>query len=320
MAGRRRRILTWHEHGNYLLYLTQVPHDFHVVTQPGGGPGRTGLGGALPWGPNVHEVDARAVRDHEFDLVLYQSRPAWDGDRWSVLSDAQRRLPRAYIEHDPPQQHPTDTRHWVDDPGTLLVHVTPFNELMWDSGSTPTTVIEHGVMLLGDSGVEPRERQALARGISVVNNLDRRGRRLGLDVYRRMAAQLPLDLVGLGADRIGGLGEVRNVELPAFMARYRFFFNPIRYTSLGLAIVEAMMAGLPIVGLATTELVTVIRNGDNGHVDTRLEPLAETMQRLLADPAEAHRLGDNARRSALARFGIERFVRDWQELIRRLCD
>ena len=259
-------------------------------------------------------------REHEFDLVLYQSRPAWDGDRWSVLSDAQRRLPRAYIEHDPPQQHPTDTRHWVDDPGTLLVHVTPFNELMWDSGSTPTTVIEHGVMLLGDSGVEPRERQALARGISVVNNLDRRGRRLGLDVYRRMAAQLPLDLVGLGADRIGGLGEVRNVELPAFMARYRFFFNPIRYTSLGLAIVEAMMAGLPIVGLATTELVTVIRNGDNGHVDTRLEPLAETMQRLLADPAEAHRLGNNARRSALARFGIERFVRDWQELIRRLCD
>ena len=135
-----------------------------------------------------------------------------------------------------------------------------------------------------------------------------------------MAAQLPLDLVGLGADRIGGLGEVRNVELPAFMARYRFFFNPIRYTSLGLAIVEAMMAGLPIVGLATTELVTVIRNGDNGHVDTRLDPLLETMQQLLADPAEARRLGNNARRSALARFGIERFVRDWQELIRRLCD
>jgi glycosyltransferase involved in cell wall biosynthesis len=80
------------------------------------------------------------------------------------------------------------------------------------------------------------------------------------------------------------------------------------------------MAGLPIVGLATTELVTVIRNGDNGHVDTRLDPLLETMQQLLADPAEARRLGNNARRSALARFGIERFVRDWQELIRRLCD
>jgi len=315
MARRRRRILTWHEHGNYLLYLTQVPHEFFVVTQPGGGPGRAGLGGSLPWGPNVHEVDAAAVHEHDFDLVLYQSRTAWDADRWSVLGEAQRRLPRAYIEHDPPQQHPTDTRHWVDDAQALLVHVTPFNALMWDSGSTPTAVIEHGVMLLG----EPRERQTLARGISVVNNLDRRGRRLGLDVYRTMAAQLPLDLVGLGADRIGGLGEVANRELPAFMARYRFFFNPIRYTSLGLAIIEAMMAGLPVVGLATTELVTVIRDGENGYVDTRPARLLEAMRGLLADPAEARRLGDNAQRVARERFGIKRFARDWETLIAQLC-
>ena len=319
MAGPRRRILTWHEHGNYLLYLTQVPHEFHVVTQPGGGPGRAGLGGSLPWGANVHEVDARAVRDQAFDLVLYQSRTAWDADRWTLLSEAQRRLPRAYIEHDPPQQHPTDTRHWVDDPGTLLVHVTPFNALMWDSGATPTAVIEHGVRLLGADFASWRERHSIARGISVVNNLDRRGRRLGLDIYRRVADEVPLDLVGLGAARIGGLGEVANVELPAFMARYRFFFNPIRYTSLGLAIVEAMMAGLPVVGLATTELVSVIRDGDNGHVDTRPARLVEAMQRLLADPAEARRMGDNARRSALERFGIARFVHDWEALIARLC-
>ena len=314
MAGQRRRILTWHEHGNYLLYLTQVPHEFYVVTQPGGGPGRAGLGGSLPWGPNVHEIDAGTVREQAFDLVLYQSRTAWDGDRWALLSDAQRRLPRAYIEHDPPQQHPTDTRHWVDDPGTLLVHVTPFNALMWDSGSTPTAVIEHGVMLLG----EPTERHTLARGICVVNNLDRRGRRLGLDVYRQVAAELPIDLVGLGAERVGGLGEVRNTDLPAFMARYRFFFNPIRYTSLGLAIVEAMMAGLPVVGLATTELVTVIRAGENGYIDTRPARLVEAMRGLLADPALALRLGDAARRTALERFGIERFIRDWEALIARL--
>jgi hypothetical protein len=314
----RRRILTWHEHGNYLLYLTQVPHEFFIVTQAGGGPGRAGLGGSLPWGANVHEIDASAVREQAFDLVLYQSRTAWDADRWALLSEAQRRLPRAYIEHDPPQQSPTDTRHWVDDPEALLVHVTPFNALMWDSGSTPTAVIEHGVQLLGPAG-DATTRHSLARGICVVNNLDRRGRRLGLDVYRRVTADVPIDLVGMGAERIGGLGSVDNTALPAFMARYRFFFNPIRYTSLGLAIVEAMMAGLPIVGLATTELVTVIRNGDNGYVDTRPERLVDAMRGLLADPAQARRLGDNARRTAHERFGIARFVRDWDVLIAGLC-
>src|SRR3712207_8760394 len=49
-------------------------------------------------------------------------------------SEEQRRLPKLYIEHDPPRQHPTDTQHHVDDPDVVLVHVTHFNDLMWDSG------------------------------------------------------------------------------------------------------------------------------------------------------------------------------------------
>ncbi|MFX6149390.1 glycosyltransferase, partial [Acinetobacter baumannii] len=77
--------------------------------------------------------------------------------------------------------------------------------------------------------------------------------------------QVPLDLVGMGAEEAGGLGEVPNPELAAFIAHYRFFFNPIRYTSLGLAVVEAMMIGMPVVGMATTEMSTAIRNEYNGY-------------------------------------------------------
>jgi hypothetical protein len=35
------------------------------------------------------------------------------------------------------------------------------------------------------------------------------------------------------------------------------------------------------------------------------------MEHLLADPAEARRLGANAREVARARFGMDRFIRDW---------
>src|SRR5690606_18518180 len=138
------------------------------------------------------------------------------------------------------------------------------------------------------------------------------------DVYEQVRRQVPLTLVGMGAERMGGAGEVVNHQLPATMAAHRFFFNPIRYTSLGLSIIEAMMVGMPIVGLATTELVSVIRNGENGFVDTRVDRLVDAMHGLLKDPAQARRLGEAARATALDRFHIDRFVHDWLQALRGL--
>ena len=115
---------------------------------------------------------------------------------------------------------------------------------------------------------------------------------------------------------LGGLGEVPHDRLPAFEARYRFFFNPIRYTSLGLSVCEAMAIGMPIVGLATTEMVTAVTNGVSGYVETDLRRLAARMRELLDDPEAARRLGEGARRTARARFDIARFARDWDETFR----
>jgi glycosyltransferase involved in cell wall biosynthesis len=148
-----------------------------------------------------------------------------------------------------------------------------------------------------------------------VNHLAQRGRRLGADVFADVRTRVPLDLVGMDAERLDGIGEVGNLDLAAFSARYRFFFNPIRWTSLGLAIVEAMTIGMPIVGLATTELATVIRNGENGFVHTDVNALVDAMHELLRDPAEARRLGEGARRTALERFHIDRFAQDWHDAL-----
>jgi glycosyltransferase involved in cell wall biosynthesis len=120
----------------------------------------------------------------------------------------------------------------------------------------------------------------------------------------------------MGSQRCGGEGEVSNAELPARMASHRFFFNPIRYTSLGLAVIEAMMVGVPVVALATTEIVSVIETGRNGIVDTRLDHLVAAMQELLADPQRARQLGEAGRRTAMERFNIERFVADWNAAFR----
>jgi glycosyltransferase involved in cell wall biosynthesis len=110
----------------------------------------------------------------------------------------------------------------------------------------------------------------IPRGLVIANGLKQRGRRLGADIFQRSRRMVPLDLVGMGAQDLGGLGEVHHSQLPEFSSHYRFFFHPVRYTSLGLAVCEAMMIGLPIIGLATTELSSVIENGVNGYINTRL--------------------------------------------------
>ena len=121
----------------------------------------------------------------------------------------------------------------------------------------------------------------------------------------------------MDAKSMGGLGEISHEELPHLVARYRFFFHPIRYTSLGLALCEAMMLGVPIVGLATTELSTVIKSGYSGYIDTDIDRLVAHMQALIDDPALAQKLGKGAKQQAKDRFSIDRFTRDWDEALAR---
>jgi hypothetical protein len=311
---RRLNVLTWHTHGSYLYYLSQAPHEFHVLSRPGRPPGYGGRCGSIAWGDNVHDLPADQARHASFDCILFQDDPQWEHDQYELLTPAQRALPRIYLEHDPPRLHPTDTRHPVDDPNVLLVHVTPFNALMWDNGRTPVRVIEHGVMV--PPGV--RYQGELERGLVITNHLATRGRRLGADLFAAARAQVPLDLIGMGADEAGGLGEIEHARVPAFAARYRFLFSPIRYTSLGLAVLEAMMAGVPVVALATTEMATAVQDGVSGFVDTDPQVLIERMRTLLRDPALARELGQGARRRALERFSIQRFSAAWDAALRHV--
>ena len=308
------KILTWHTHGAYLYYLTQAPHEFYVISKEGRPPGYGGRCGHIPWGANVHDLPAEMARHQEFDCILFQDDHQFEHDQYEYLSASQRALPRIYLEHDPPREHPTGMRHLVDDPDILLVHVTHFNALMWDNGRTPTRVIEHGVLAPPNVAWSGE----LERGLVAINHLARRGRRMGGDIFSQVRREVPLDLVGMGAEELGGLGEIRHALLPAFAARYRFLFSPVRYSSLGLAVIEAMMTGIPVVGLATTEMATAIVSGKSGYVDTSVAALIAHMRELLRNPGLARHLGQNARRRARERFGIERFCADWNRALRDL--
>jgi hypothetical protein len=314
-AAHALTVLTWHVHGNYLWYLSNVPVTWVLPVAPG----RTacqGRGTSFPFPPNVVEVDVRDLPAIDVDVVLYQSGRQWESDRLVMLSERQRRAPAIYLEHDPPLASPTNTRHAIDTPEALVVHVTAYNRLMWDNGTAPTVVLEHGVAVPDDVHAS----YDLDRAVTVVNNLATRGRRLGADLVSSVRERVPLDVIGMASEDVGGLGEVPPPLLPSTMARYRCFFHPARYTSLGLAVLEAMACGVPVVGLPTTELPAVIAGGRGGSLATDVEGLVASIRRFIDDPDEARRVGAEARSIARTRFGIERFSADWLAVLKHVAE
>ncbi len=312
---RRLNILTWHVHGTYLNNLCQVEHNWYLPVKPGRPSGYGGRGPTFDWPEWVVEVPADEVRNLRLDLVLFQSVANYTQDQFEILSPAQQQLPRIYLEHNVPRPHAVATQHPVDDPSVLLVHVTHYNRLMWDCGRTPTTVVEHGVWV--PEGVHYSGE--LERGVVVVNGMQNRPRITGYDLVLDLRGRVPLDLIGMQTEELGGLGDIPHRELPAIEARYRFFWHPIRYTSLALAMLEAMMLGMPVLCFAVTEHPRVIQDGVNGFISCCVEELVERMRMLLRDPALAMEIGRRGQQLARERYNLRRFVRDWDEVLRAVA-
>jgi len=288
---RRLRIFTWATRPDYLRCLAQTPHELIVVS-----PGGRAEHGDLP--PNVHAVSPEEARRQKLDLILFQRPQHYLDEQYELLTSAQRRAAKVYLEHEPPREHPVDSRHVVSEANVPVVHVSHFNRLMWDHGHTPTRVIEPGV-----SPPPAAYSGELDRGLAVIERVTRR-RALGIDLYDEAKKRAPLDLA---------------FEFDAQAAgRYRFFFFPARYASPSLSLLRAMMIGMPVLGYGAGGIDGVVRHGIDGFLEADPPTLVERIRELAADRRRAALLGAAARQNALARFGMARFVADWNRLFSEL--
>ena len=314
-------ILLWHVHGSWTTAFVAGKHRYLVPVNPDRGPYGRGRAQTYDWPDTVEEIGPEQLSTEDVDLVIVQ-RPAelhlarkWLGPK-----------PTIYVEHNTPKGDVPNTRHpMADRDDLLLVHVTHFNELFWDSGATRTTVVEHGI-------VEPAVRYTgeLRRLAVVTNEPIRRWRVTGTDLLPRFAAIAALDVfgmgvadlparLGLGPERIAVVDDPPQAAMQRELARRRAYVHVCRWTSLGLSLIEAMTIGVPVVALATTEAIAAVPP-DAGVLSTNVGQLVDAAQWLLDDPDAAHRLGRQARRAALDRYGLDRFLADWDRLLEdELC-
>jgi hypothetical protein len=299
-------ILLWHVHGSWTTSFVQGKHRYLVPVNAARDEWGRGRARTFDWPDSVEEVDLAEVRD--VDAVVLQ-RPG-ELDRVAHLD-----VPKIYVEHNTPKGEVPDTRHPMADRDDLVIaHVTHFNDLFWDIGGTRGTVIEHGI-------VEPAARWTgeLDRFAVVTNEPVRRNRVTGTDLMPRFAAVAPLDVYGMGVaglrlDNVTTVDDPPQARMHAEIARRRAYLHLCRWTSLGLSLIEAMQIGMPVLALATTEAIAAVPP-DAGVLATRVATLVDAAHWLIDEPEQARLLGARARQVALARYGLDRFLADWDRLL-----
>ncbi|MBN6053680.1 glycosyltransferase [Nonomuraea sp. RK-328] len=88
-----------------------------------------------------------------------------------------------------------------------------------------------------------------------------------------------------------------------------------------LTLIEAQMAGTPVVSTRVGSVAEVVQDGSTGLLAaTDAAELAEHTVRLLSDPLLASRMGEAARRWSTASFDVDRLVADTEALYRSLAE
>lgn len=338
------KVLLWHVHGSWTTSMVAGPHEYLLPVDAARSPDGRGRARTWDWPRNAVEVglaDLAPGGSHGPPDVVVLQRP-----HEAALLRAATGLVAGvdvaalYLEHNAPpgpaaaSVHPMPAaQRAAGAPVLPLVHVTAFNAVMWDPDGAAVHVLEHGVPDPGHRWSGHRACLAV-----VVNEPVRRWRVAGTDLVAELSAPLgsppvggaggagrgvDVEVYGMGMDALVGAlphlaGRVHEDwpqhRLHARLAEHRAYLHPYRWTSLGLALVEAMTMGVPVLALSTTAAPESVPPG-TGVLSNDPSVLAATARAWLADPAAAAEVGAAGREHALARFGLERFLADVDALL-----
>lgn len=298
------RIASFHTHEGYWHEMAKTGHTFYFLTSREH-PYRWSVQ-CRPKPENVHYVDVKDVDLKEFDLLLTQSVGQWlDSRAWP----ARRRL---HLEHTAPKR-----RKPIPVTGCPLVFITEYSRTAWKATGK---VIRHGFTpdeWWQNNGGAP----AKPLGLTVVNQYKKRDWCCGYSLFeqtrvllaKRHGMSTPFAVHGHENEDIphsvGGSGSWD--ELRGWYRDYRFFFNTSTHSPVPMALLEAMMSGMPIVAFATCEIPHFIEDAVDGFLVRTPHEAANRIFQLDADADLRSRLGQAARQRAAIVCSSQRFIDEW---------
>lgn len=214
---------------------------------------------------------------------------------------------------------------------TRLGHVVSPSQAMADfmvSHGFPARlvhVIPYG-MEVAENGAARAERERLVAGVAA--NLEYwKGIDVLLDAARLVQSPLRLEIYGVGSKQAElerqaeGLDAHFNGFVQDPLATLDVLVQPSRADNLPLAILEAMAAGLPVIGTRVGGIPELVVDGETGLLvePERPEELAAALDSLAADPVRRAELGRRGRERVREHFSADGVAARTVELYEELC-
>lgn len=350
--SRPLRILTykWHPAHQYELFK-MGRHSFTLATNIGTRHCNKWAYDQRPLPRNVRFAPLEAINPNDYDLailpfdehVLYPEHcsahsPEW-GSAFLTMLEATKDIPRVALCHGTPQIYESESAvHAGHTLGEVItgsrealrellgdIHVVcNSHQAQREWAFAKSSVIWHGFSPVEFSpGKHSRGCLTLPR-----KAFESRPGYRGEGVCRRVAELLGegcvLEYTASPAPHPGYVVESQEWAIAKFqnyveyIGDFSVYFNPTVHSPMPRSRDEAMMTGVIPVSMKSHDVDMFIQNGVNGFYGESAEELAEQIQWLMCHEQERHKIGRNARLTAMDLFNIDRYLAAWSELVAQL--
>jgi len=347
-TNRPLKILTYHWHTAHQYEIYKLGHQFDLVTDSGSYIPQKWNYEVRPKPANARLVSLRDINIKDYDLAILhfdensltpENCAGKIGSDWGITFrwfHEHLKIPKIAICHGTPQFYgqynlnytgdnlgqviETEREKIVNYLGNTQVICNShqayqewgFNnaQVIWhgfDPTEFPQTNYSHGVLSISQA----MKDRPFYRGYDLYNQVIKLLNRSLFDSYQVESPHEHYQRDTSEYARAKFNNYLKNI------GSYSVYFNPTLRSPMPRSRGEAMMCGLVTVNADNHDINMFIKNGINGFYSNDAGELAEYIQYLIDNPEDCRKIGARARQTAMDIFNHDRFLYEWDNLIKR---
>lgn len=297
-------ILTFNTHERYQTQLAKTGHNFYAFNFNNG---KDWFDGHAPMPKNYYQLPKNSLYPGiAFDFIFVNSK--FGQYQMALQINGSLQLPMICLEHTLPipQWPEQQFKQFQAMRGDINVFITDYSRKQWGIDGE---VIYHSI----DTKLFTPDDGALRSGVlTVAHDFIKRDYALNYSGWERITQGLNRIVVG----ETDGLSK-QSESVDDLVRSYQnalVYINPSVLSPVPTSMLEAMACGCAIVTTATCEIPNIIKHGVNGFMSNNEQELRGYIEKLLADPKLALKMGYAARQTIEEKFSEQRFVNQWNTL------